>query len=733
MRKLHWRNWPLAFKLTLVIGLLVTTSVTSITLVRIRDERQVFRTELMEQAKLILDSLTVAMADALYRVDIEELSENAQALSKTPMVGSVRFYDEDGRVLADSEAKKFVQSLKVDPFGQQIITSLTTVFEWQAEQLVAGQVITIGRNPLGAVSVGLTLAPLKTKIATERNQGIAVALAMIVVGIVLSLLFSRSITKPLRNLVSAAQQIAEGDLRGAVEERLSPEIHPSHIPPGGVAKKVFQGKNEITLLSYSFQQMTAYIQHVAEVADTISDGNLHVKVQPQSEHDRLGQAFLNMSVYLNEMADTATAVTEGDLTQRVHVRSAEDTFGQVIHAMTDGLQTLIEHIRTSAEQLVVIKTDMAHLTQNDLQVAQHVKMSVDTLIATITEIGTSVDEVAKRMETLSSAVEETSASVAQMTPSIGHITSNTAELNRQADTTRAFLTETMQALEQVVDRTESSQQLSQATMQDALEGQKSMTQVTTSMDVLQTTMTTAMEAMTDFVQRSQEIDTMLEVIREIADQTSLLALNASILSAQAGDQGRGFSVVAEEMKSLSTDVAMSAKEIAAVVQSLQHDTERVVHTVQAGVQNVEQGTERTQQAQDALKKILTSAQGSSVVVTEIAEALHALMTNGQQVAKSIEHVKAMTDEIHTATNEQKISTVQINHAISQMNDLASQIQHAAFYQSTGLQQVLETTDEITALIGQNVDSSQQMTQATQRLTAQAEQLLQSVNRFTLSR
>ncbi len=77
--------------------------------------------------------------------------------------------------------------------------------------------ITIGRNLLGAVSVGLTLAPLKTKIATERNQGIAIALAMIVVGIELSLLFSRSITKPLRDLVSATQQIAEGDLRGGLK------------------------------------------------------------------------------------------------------------------------------------------------------------------------------------------------------------------------------------------------------------------------------------------------------------------------------------------------------------------------------------------------------------------------------------------------------------------------------------------------------------------------------------
>jgi methyl-accepting chemotaxis protein len=319
-----------------------------------------------------------------------------------------------------------------------------------------------------------------------------------------------------------------------------------------------------------------------------------------------------------------------------------------------------------------------------------------------------------------------------MAPSIGHIASNTAELTQQTDTTREFLTGTMQALEQVIESMETSKQLSQATMQDALEGHTAMAHVTSSMDVLQTTMTTAMEAMASFSQRSQDIDAMLEVIRKIADQTSLLALNASIIAAQAGDQGRGFAVVAEEMKSLATDVATSATEITTIVQTVQHDTDRVVRTVQAGVQNVEQGTERTHQAQDALQKILTSAQRSSAVVTDIAEALHALMADSQHVAKALEHVKAMTDEIHTATHEQETSTVQINQAIVQMNELASQIQHATVYQSTGLQNVLETTSEVTALIDQNVDSSQQMTQATQELAAQAEQLLHSVDRFRLS-
>ncbi len=604
-----------------------------------------------------------------------------------------------GKDPATKDILDFTQDDSQPPFHEHVVVRQASIVY---EEKDLGTLEVVFSRQLARVQAQKTLLTLSGSLF----------LVIVTESLVVLTLARKNIALPLTHLVRAAERIAAGEI----------DIHLPEV----------SSRNEIGTLTAAFTKMVTYLQQMTGVATDISTGNLRHQVTPQSEKDLLGQAFLNMSAYLNEMAVTATAVAEGDLTQRIHVRSAEDAFGQVIQFMTEGLQSLIQHIRTSAEQLAVIKTGISGLTTDNFRVSQNVQVSVKQLIATVREIGTSVEDVAEKMEILLSSVEETSASVAQLAPSIGNIVSNTTELTQQTDQTRAFLTGTIQALEHIVESTETSKHLSQETIQDALKGQTAMAQVTTSMAMLQETMTTAMDAMTSFSHRSQDIGTILDVIRDIADQTSLLALNASIIAAQAGDQGKAFAVVAEEIKSLANGVATSTKDVAEIIQTLQQENDKVIQTVHEGVRNVEQGTGRTQQAQDALQKIMTSAQRSSSVVTEISGALHRLMISSHTVTEAMEKVKALTDEIHTAANEQETSTIQMNQAIAHINELASHIQQSAMYQSTGLQQVLTTTNEVTALIDQNFESSQQMTRATKNLAAQAERLLQSVDRFTLS-
>jgi methyl-accepting chemotaxis protein len=237
--------------------------------------------------------------------------------------------------------------------------------------------------------------------------------------------------------------------------------------------------------------------------------------------------------------------------------------------------------------------------------------------------------------------------------------------------------------------------------------------------------------MTRFEQRSQDIDQILDVIQNITDQTSLLALNASIIAAQAGAHGRGFAVVADEIKNLADGVGTSTKNIATIVKMLQQETSQVVQTIHAGAEDVQQGMERTRQARETLQKIITSAQNSSALVTTIADTLYGLMDKGRAVSESMERVNIMTKDITAATNEQEASTQQINQSITHINEMASQIQRATTEQSVGVGQVLHMMNRVTALVTQNLDSSQQITDTTQVLSSQADLLLHSVDRFTL--
>ncbi len=565
---------------------------------------------------------------------------------------------------------------------------------------------------LGAVDIGVSKKVVNEKVNEVLiKSAVLFGFFLLLSFLTISALMHVLLTKPVGKLVSAGQQLAEGNLIQTFQ--------------------TVGRRDEIGILETAFSRIAQYLQDIAEVASRIATGVLDGDVRVRSHYDVLGKAVQEMLSYLKHVAAVAAKIAEGDLTRTVQVRSASDAFGQSIRAMSEGLRTLITQIRTSAEQIASTGTTIASLAERDITIVEHVQTSAEEMRSTMREMGASVEEVVHNMDILSSSMEETSASVSQMTSSIAHIAANSKALTDQTHQTIEALEYTVQSLEKVVNNTDVSKQLAQNTIQDAREGQIAVEQVMSSMATLQQTITTAVDTITRFEQRSRDIDTILDVIREITDQTSLLALNASIIAAQAGEHGRGFAVVADEIRNLASGVGTSTKDIAAIVQSLQQDTSKVVQAIHEGVTNVEQGMDRTQQAQEALHKIISSAQRSSSVVTEIADTLHDLMTTSHNVVIAMEQVNTMTDDITAATNQQKASTEQINQASVHITEMTSQIQKATAEQLTGVHQLLETTNTVTSLIDQNLESSRQIAHTTIELSSQADILLHSVDRFKL--
>ncbi len=564
---------------------------------------------------------------------------------------------------------------------------------------------------LGTIDIGSPKTVIERKIAKVIRQTVVLFIGFLLLAFfAVSLFVHVVLTKPIRQLVASGEQLARGNL--------------VRIP--------FKEQSaEIASLNRSFNSISAYLQHVAEVSSNIATGVIASEIQVRSTHDILGQAIHDMLQYLEHIATVAAKAADGNLTETVRIRSAQDAFGRIIQSMTEGLRSLVEQLKTSAHRIAATGSTISSLTKHDTEIAEHVQRSAEQMASTAHEMGASIEEVAQNMEMLSSSVEETSASVAQMTTSVGHIASKAKNLRNQTHQTIEFLKNTVASLDDIVTSTDESQKLAQATIHDALSGQEAVEQVSTSVETIQCTMTIAVESITRFAQRSSDIDTILDVIREITEQTSLLALNASIIAAQAGAHGRGFAVVADEIKNLASGVGSSTKDIAAIVHTLQQETTHVVQTIHEGASNVKQGIERTQQAREALQKILSSAERSSSLVTQVASTLHDLMTSSQQVSRAMQQVDTMTDDITLATNEQEASAEQINKAIAMINDMTSQTQHATAEQLHGVQMLLTTTDDVTDLIDQNLQSSQRISETTIELASQADILLRSIERFTL--
>lgn len=232
----------LATKLTLAMTSLVVMVVAGVTLLSINRQQQNFRSELKKQAEILLDALSITVRDSLYKLDADFMEEIMEQLGEDEVLAAGRIYEKDGRIVADAYGSDvLVYNIKPDAFGQRLLQSDETIFEWQSDKLLAGKAVVIGRNKWGAVSVGLSTAPLNQKIAAVRNQGLMVAVVAATAGTFMALLISRSITEPLKEMTTATQRLASGDLTQKID------IHTG---------------DELAVLAESFNRMSYRLQEV---------------------------------------------------------------------------------------------------------------------------------------------------------------------------------------------------------------------------------------------------------------------------------------------------------------------------------------------------------------------------------------------------------------------------------------------------------------------------------------
>ena len=544
------------------------------------------------------------------------------------------------------------------------------------------------------------------------TKGIILILTGIVFFILLSgWLITRWMTKPLLDLSVSATQLAHGNIH----------CHISDV----------ERQDEIGTLSRAFSNLIVYFQEMANTAKEISYGNLELEIQPRSEHDVFGTRFQQMVSYLKNIGEIAAYVTQGDLRKQIRLQSEADQLGSVFTLMQESLIRLITEMRSGAEYISSISSQIFDTSAKNADALGHIGNAAEVTSSAIQEVNASAEEVRLNTEHLSSSVEETSASINQMISSITHVAENSRKLSEFADTTSATVTQITTSLKNVAEQTEHSKTLSEATSEDAIDGQTSVEQMMAKMTAISEVTEHISSIISRLEHRSSEIGTILDVINEVADQTSLLALNASIIAAQAGTQGRGFAVVADEIKELATRVGTSTKEINKIVKSVQRDSAAAAEAIAQGQDEVNSGVLVAHQAGEALQKIGQSAEHSSTVAAEIAVSVRQQTTASLHVAESIKDVANMISEITRATQEQEKNSVQLFKVVEDMQMLASQVMRATREQQQSTHHVTEFMEDVTALVEQSMPTVERLAQNSNELADQASNLKQQVARFII--
>jgi len=165
---------------------------------------------------------------------------------------------------------------------------------------------------------------------------------------------------------------------------------------------------------------------------------------------------------------------------------------------------------------------------------------------------------------------------------------------------------------------------------------------------------------------SEEIGTIVSVINDIADQTNLLALNAAIEAARAGEQGRGFAVVADEVRKLAERTTKATKEISEMINTIQEETTRAVEAMEEGTHKVENGMNLANEAGDALSKIVTGVEDVNDMISQIATAAEEQSATAEEIAKNMENISEAAN-----TNVEAINDV--TAAADSVSDIAAEL------------------------------------------------------------
>ncbi|MDH0095329.1 methyl-accepting chemotaxis protein [Pseudomonas sp. GD04158] len=240
---------------------------------------------------------------------------------------------------------------------------------------------------------------------------------------------------------------------------------------------------------------------------------------------------------------------------------------------------------------------------------------------------------------------------------------STHEQSQAASSMAATVEELTVSINHVADNAKEAHGLSSDSGRQSAEGGAVIQETLSSMQRIADTVQGAAAQIAELGQHSDQISSIVNVIKEIADQTNLLALNAAIEAARAGEQGRGFAVVADEVRLLAQRTANSTQEITEMIKKIQLGTRNAVSNMEIGVQQVNGGVEQASQAGDAIIAIRQASASVVGVVDQISLALREQTVASQDVARNVERIaqmsmqnsEAVADTSRTAQDLQKLA------------------------------------------------------------------------------
>ncbi|MGM0438531.1 MAG: methyl-accepting chemotaxis protein [Bacillota bacterium] len=290
------------------------------------------------------------------------------------------------------------------------------------------------------------------------------------------------------------------------------------------------------------------------------------------------------------------------------------------------------------------------------------------------------DEVASSSQELSSSSEEISASAEQVGTAIQEVASGAEEQSAQIDETRDSVSDLANKIDEVSDMAENMDKQADDVMENIKMGDDSVDDSIKQVQQVKEESNEVSKRITELGDLSQEIGDIIELISGISDQTNLLALNAAIEAARAGEAGRGFSVVADEIRELAEESSDATEKIAGLINEIQNRVDDTIAQMDRAEKAVETSVNTIQETDQSFTEINSAAENLKNLIDDIALAAKDMADKSSDVSASVEEIAAVSEEassnaeeVAASSEEQSASTQEIVEAAERLEEMAQKL------------------------------------------------------------
>ena len=446
---------------------------------------------------------------------------------------------------------------------------------------------------------------------------------------------------------------------------------------------------------------------LARDAEALAEGRVDdVRTRPgEDELGRVAASFARLVSYQRAVAEVAGGIADGDLSCSLEPAGAGDRLGHAVARMTATLREIVLALQASSHDLG------EHARALDLAASHSAEV--------VGGVGLAVRELAHGSTGLSSAAETSNAIVRQFTGAIDGIARGALD---QAVQVRSASTDAQRMagdVERVAAISADLAATGEQTRTSAQNGARAVGATIEDMREIERGVAVAAQKIRELGDLSSQIGVVVETIDALTDQTNLLALNAAIEAARAGEHGRGFAVVADEVRKLAESSLHQTKQIGALIVDVQRRTREAVAAADAGAATAERGSAKVGAASEALDGIIAAVDRTVERVGDIAGAMREMAEGARTVGGAMDSINAVVEQNSSATEEMASQTGELARAIGAIAATADENARSTNAVSAS---ALEMEDHVTRVRSE-----------AETLEATAARLRELVSRFRLER